>query len=70
MHLGSYNSDKRHYDAFRDLTAEEIEQHATFTPFLTEARDRLALFRMLDRNYGEWKGYLNRLLSSTFQEYA
>jgi hypothetical protein len=68
VHLGSYNSGRRHYDALRDLTEGEMEQHAKFTPFLTEARNRLALFRMLDRNYADWKAYLNRLLSSTFKE--
>lgn len=68
MHLGSYNPAKRHYDAFRDLTPAEVEQHKTFTRYLTEARERLSLFRMLDRNYSDWRNYLNRLLSVDFHE--
>ncbi len=68
MHLGSYNSAKNHYDAFRDLTAEELNQHTAFTSSLAEARNRLSLFRMLARNYTEWRQYLNRLLSPDFHE--
>ena len=68
MHLGSYNPAKKHYDTFRDLTPEEVEQHKAYLPCLCEARERLSLFRMLDRNYAEWKGYLNRLLSKDFRE--
>lgn len=68
MHLGSYNRATSHYDSLRDLTGVEMEQHATFTPFCAEARERLSLFRMLDRNYSEWRAYLDRLLSSTFKE--
>src|SRR6266481_1888758 len=68
MHLGSYNSAKRHYDSFRDLTRAEIEQHETLSLFVFEARERLSLFRMLDRNYSEWRTYLNQLLSTTFKE--
>jgi len=68
MHLGSYNAAKRHYDAFRDLTPAELKQHRKLSPFVIEARERLSLFRILDRNYSEWRSYLDRLLSSTFKE--
>jgi hypothetical protein len=68
MHLGSYDAARRHYDAFRDLTSEEVEQHRAFTRCLTEARERLSLFRMLNRNYSDWRNYLNRLLSADFRE--
>jgi hypothetical protein len=68
MHLGFHNSAKNKFDILRDLTGEEMEQHAKFTPLCAEARERLALFRMLDRNYVDWKAYLNRLLSTTFKE--
>lgn len=68
MQLGSYNSATNHYDSIRELKPEEVEQHLHFTPFLTEARDRLALFKMLNRNYQEWRGYLDRLLSARFEE--
>jgi hypothetical protein len=68
MQLGSYNPATNHYDSIRELKPEEVEQHARFTPFLTEARDRLALFKMLNRNYLEWRRYLDRLLSAGFEE--
>ena len=68
MHLGSYNSTKKNYDSFRDLTPAELAEHETHSPFCVEARERLSLFRMLDRNYSEWRTYLNRLLSSTFKQ--
>jgi hypothetical protein len=68
MYLGSFNSATSHYDLIRDLTTEEIEQYTKLKPFITEARNRLALFRMLERNYAEWRGYLARLLSVTFKE--
>jgi len=68
MKLGSFNSTTNHYECLRSLTPRELEKHVGFLPSLTEARDRLALFRMLDRNYAEWRSYLDRLLSATFRE--
>jgi hypothetical protein len=68
MHLGSFDAQTNHYDVIRELTAEELAQHTKFTPVVTEARSRLALFKMLNRNYVEWRRYLNRLLSPTFEE--
>ena len=68
MQLGSYNSAKNKWDPLRELTGEEIKQHDRFTPLCAEARERLALFRMLNRNYADWKTYLNRLLSAYFKE--
>ena len=68
MRLGSFNNTANHYECLRALTPEELEKHLGFLPSLTEARDRLALFRMLDRNYDEWRNYLDRLLSATFKE--
>jgi len=68
MHLGSYNAAQRHYDAFRDLTPAEVSLHTKYTRCLTEARERLSLFRMLDRNYADWRNYLNRLLAADFRE--
>ena len=70
MYLGSYNAAKRHYDSFRNLTAAEIEQHEKLSPFVIEARERLSLFRILDRNYSDWRNYLDSLLSLTFKEGA
>jgi hypothetical protein len=68
MHLGSYNHAASKFDLIRELRSEEIGRHAKFTPMVAEARQRLSLFRMLDRNYREWKRYLNRLLSADFKE--
>jgi hypothetical protein len=47
---------------FRDLTAEELKQHALFKPVVAEAKNRLALFRVLDENHREWGHYLQSLL--------
>ena len=68
MKLGSFNSTTNHYECLRALTPREVEKHVGFLPWLTEARDRLALFRMLNRNYAEWRSYLDKLLSATFKE--
>jgi hypothetical protein len=68
MQLGSFNRSKNHYDAFRQLSTEELDLHKKYTPCILEARDRLALFRMLDQNYGEWKSYLQSLLSVSFNQ--
>ena len=46
----------------RDLSAEELKQHALFKPVVAEAKNRLALFRVLDENYREWSDYLQTLL--------
>jgi hypothetical protein len=47
---------------FRDLSAEELKQHALFKPVVAEARRRLALFRVLEANYQDWADYLKILL--------
>jgi hypothetical protein len=52
----------------RDLTADEIEQHRQFTPIFAEARNRLKLFRILHRNYSEWRSYIDQLLNPQFRE--
>ncbi len=46
----------------RDLTAEELKQHNLYKPVVTEAKNRLILFRVLDENYREWTEYLQSLL--------
>ena len=68
MHLGSFNSTTHHFESIRVLTADEIAEFEKLRPPFTEARDRLALFRMLTRNYREWRNYLDRLLSASFTE--
>jgi hypothetical protein len=51
-------------DAIRDLTAEEEQLNASFTPIYTEARNRLRLFKILNTNYDAWRLYINSLLTS------
>lgn len=69
MHLGSYNSKKGHFDdKFRELTKAEKDLHKKFTPVVIEARNRLSLFRMLVRNYAEWRNYLDLILSAKFKD--
>jgi len=68
MQLGSFSAATNEYSCIRKLTPEEIETDAKFKKLVTEARNRLSLFRMLDRNYADWKKYLQRLLSPNFVE--
>jgi hypothetical protein len=68
MHLGSYKAGKNHWDAFRDLTPEELERHQAFTAPIVQTRERLSLFRMLERNYRDWKNFLRETLSIAYQE--
>jgi len=68
MNLGSLNTQTNHYDVIRELTPDELSKHTEFTPVCVEARNRLTLFRLLDRNYQDWKAYLRKLLSAEFRE--
>jgi len=68
MQLGSFSAATKEYALIRELTREEIETDTSFKKLVTETRNRLALFRMLDRNYAEWRKYLDRLLSPNFIE--
>jgi hypothetical protein len=52
----------------RDLTESEIGQHRKFTPIFAEARNRLKLFRILHRNYSEWRNYIDQLLNPQFRD--
>lgn len=68
MILGSFNSQKKHYASIRELTPVEIELQNRFAPVYAEARERLSLFRILVKNYSEWKKFINQLLSASFRE--
>lgn len=68
MFLGSYNNLKKHYNALRELTPQEVELNEKFIPIFAEARERLSLFRILEKNYLAWKGFINQLLSANFRE--
>jgi hypothetical protein len=48
----------------RDVTEPEIIEHKRHVPVITEARERLKLFQILDYNYREWKQYVGSLLSA------
>jgi len=63
MKLGFVNSRTNHHQIMRDLSPSEIENHERLGAFVIEARNRLSLFRMLARNYAEWRKYLNSMLS-------
>lgn len=52
----------------RDLTADEITSHDNFTKPLAEARNRLCLFLILQRNFQEWRSFIDDLLNPTTKE--
>ena len=66
MKLGLHNHHRSHLEVIRNLTEEEIAAHKTHTKVATEARNRLALFRMLDANYREYREFVDDLLSVTY----
>jgi hypothetical protein len=49
----------REFEFVRDLTEAEISDHAKYTPIIGEARDRLKLFKILQKNYREWREYFS-----------
>jgi hypothetical protein len=51
------------FEIVRDLTEVEILDHVKYTPIVGEARDRLKLFKILQKNYSEWRQYLYSLLN-------
>lgn len=63
MKLGLHNQKRSHLEVIRDLTAEELETHKNHTKVVTEARNRLALFRMLERNYQDFRRFIDDLAS-------
>ena len=63
MKLGFHNQQRSHLEVIRDLTAEELETHKGHTKVVTEARNRLALFRMLEKNYQEFRRFIDDLTS-------
>lgn len=63
MKLVGYIGQLNNFTVFRDLTEDELKNHRAFTSVVSEARNRLKLFRILDRNYQEWTDYLNSLLT-------
>jgi hypothetical protein len=47
----------------RDLSGDEIERNDRYMPLTGEALERLVLFKILARNYEEWRSYVRSLLS-------
>ena len=68
MKLGYWNQKRNHFGALRDLTAEELDKDNKYTPVCAEARNRLMLFRLLDRNFAAWRSFLDDLLAPRFKE--
>jgi len=60
-YIGDGRTVKETHD-FRDLTAEELKQQALYKSVVAEARNRLALFRVLDENHRDWSEFLQSLL--------
>lgn len=63
MKLGFQNQKRAHLEVVRDLTPDELEAHRSHTKVVMEARNRLALFRMLETNYREFRGFVDELLT-------
>lgn len=68
MKLGSFNRQSNHLEVIRGLTDDELKNHAAYSPVCVEARNRLKLFRLLNRNYEDWKNYLATLLNASSNE--
>src|SRR5688572_23039949 len=62
--LAGYIGQLNNFTVFRDLTEDELKNHQSFASVVGEARNRLKLFRILDRNYQEWTNYLSSLLTT------
>jgi hypothetical protein len=60
--LLGFSSRLGRFQIIRDLTAQEIEADAKFTPIVAEASCRLKLFRILQKNYDDWQSYIYTLL--------
>jgi len=68
MKLGFHNKSTNHFGVIRGLTENEVVDHAGHTKFVTEARNRLALFRMLSRNYDDLMNFVQTLLSAKYAD--
>lgn len=70
MKLGLHNEGRSHLEVIRDLTPEELAIHNGHTKVVSEARNRLALFRMLDTNYREFRAFVDQLLTANRPDQA
>lgn len=66
MKLGLYNAPRGKISVIRDLSPDEISQNQKYTPIIAEARNRLMLFRILEKNFKEWQDYLKEILNPKF----
>ena len=64
MKLGLHNQERSHLEIIRDLTSEELAIHNGHKKVVSEARNRLALFRMLETNYREFRAFVDQLLTA------
>lgn len=65
MKLGLHNQERSHLEIIRDLTPEELDIHDGHKKVVSEARNRLALFRMLETNYREFRAFVDQLLTAS-----
>ena len=68
MKLVAYNLARQHITCVRDLQGTEDSSHSRYTPIVAEARNRLSLFRILHRNFLEWRSFVDDLLNPKTKE--
>lgn len=68
MILVAYNRKQQHFTFVRELHAKEVSSHAEYNKTFTEARSRLGLFRMLHRNFLQWRSLIDDLLNAKANE--
>ena len=68
MNLVAYNTTRQHVTFVRDLQGTEMSSHSRYTPIVAEARNRLSLFRILHRNFLEWRSFVDDMLNPKTKE--
>jgi len=66
--LVAYNLARQHITCVRDLQGTEDSSHSRYTPIVAEACNRLSLFRILHRNFLEWRSFVDDLLNTKTKE--
>jgi len=61
MKLAAFEKDTD-YKTLRDLTSAETVKHEQYKVVISEARNRLNLFKILSYNFQDWRNYLDSLL--------
>jgi hypothetical protein len=68
MKIVAFNTARQHVTFVRDLQSHEMSLHSRYTPIVAEARNRLSLFRILHRNFLEWRSFIDDLLNPKTKE--